>query len=106
MDAFSSMTADSAGTMAIHAAIGKGKPTIWRWQARYMHDGADGLFRDRRGGRGAEAAEAFELTNFNDDAELPSGFATTLDVAPAVREALLHQAIGGWIYRLRDGAPV
>ena len=42
----------------------------------------------------AASSEAFELANFNDDAELPSGFATTLDVAPAVREALLHQAIG------------
>jgi transposase len=40
------MTADGAGTMAIRAATGKSKPTIWRWQERYMHDGADGLFRD------------------------------------------------------------
>ena len=40
------MTADGTGTMAIRAATGKGKPTIWRWQARSMHDGAEGLFRD------------------------------------------------------------
>src|ERR687894_42495 len=45
------MTADGAGTMAIRAATGKGKPTIWRWQERYMRGGADGLFRDAaRGG--------------------------------------------------------
>jgi hypothetical protein len=40
------MTADGAGAMAIRAATGKGKPRIWRWQARDVHDGADGLFRD------------------------------------------------------------
>ena len=45
------MTADGAGTMAIRAATGKSKPTIWRWQERYMHDGADGLFRDAPRGK-------------------------------------------------------
>jgi transposase len=45
------MTVDGAGTMAIRAATGKGKPTIWRWQARCMQDGADGLFRDAPRGR-------------------------------------------------------
>ena len=30
------MTADGAGTMAMRTAMAKGKPTIWRWQARYM----------------------------------------------------------------------
>src|SRR5919202_1996498 len=50
------MTAHGAGTMAIRAATGKGKPTIWRWQARYMQDGADGLFRDAPRGRAFAAA--------------------------------------------------
>jgi transposase len=50
------LTADSAGTMAIRAATGKSKPTIWRWQARYMQDGADGLFRDAPRGRAFAAA--------------------------------------------------
>jgi transposase len=50
------MTAEGAGTMAIRAATGKGKPTIWRWQARYMQDGADGLFRDAPRGRAFAAA--------------------------------------------------
>ncbi len=45
------LTAEGAGTMAIRAATGKGKPTIWRWQARYMQAGADGLFRDAPRGR-------------------------------------------------------
>ena len=50
------ITADGAGTMAIRTATGKGKPTIWRWQARYMQDGADGLFRDAPRGRAFVAA--------------------------------------------------
>ncbi len=47
------MTADGTGTMAIRAAAatGKGKPTIWRWQERYMQDGAEGLFRDAPRGK-------------------------------------------------------
>lgn len=50
------MTADGAGTMAIRAATGIGKPTIWRRQARYMQDGTDGLFRDAPRGRAFAAA--------------------------------------------------
>ena len=46
------MTADGHGTMAIHAATGKAKPTIWRWQARYMAAGLAGLFKDAPRGRG------------------------------------------------------
>ena len=55
------MTADGAGTMAIRAATGKGKPTIWRWQARYMEDGADGLFRDAPRGRAFAAASPEQI---------------------------------------------
>jgi hypothetical protein len=42
------MTADGAGTMAIRAATGKGKPKLWRWQARSMQGGADWLFTQHR----------------------------------------------------------
>src|SRR5438045_2289870 len=45
------ITADGAGTMAIRAATGKSKPTIWRWQERYMRAGFDGLFRDAPRGK-------------------------------------------------------
>ena len=41
------MTPDAAGTMAIRAATGNGKPTIWRWQERLMQAGVDGLLRDK-----------------------------------------------------------
>jgi transposase len=32
--------------MAIQQQTGKGKPTIWRWQARFMAEGVDGLLHD------------------------------------------------------------
>ncbi|MGK7865088.1 helix-turn-helix domain-containing protein [Falsiroseomonas sp. E2-1-a4] len=47
--------------MAIRAATGKGKPTIWRWQARYMQDGADGLFRDTPRGHAFAAASPEQI---------------------------------------------
>jgi Homeodomain-like domain len=34
------LSADGIGTM------GKGKPTIWRWQARFMAEGVDGLLHE------------------------------------------------------------
>jgi transposase len=40
------LSADRVGTMAIQRQTGKGKPTIWRWQARFMVEGVDGRLRD------------------------------------------------------------
>src|SRR4029077_13716663 len=40
------LSADGVGTMAIQRQTGKGKPTIWRWQARFMVEGVDGLLHD------------------------------------------------------------
>src|SRR5215831_13555145 len=40
------LSADGVGTMAIRRQTGKGKPTIWRWQARFMTEGVDGLLHD------------------------------------------------------------
>src|SRR5260370_26708599 len=37
------LSAAGLGTMAIQRQTGKGKPTIWRWQARFMAGGGDGL---------------------------------------------------------------
>lgn len=42
--------------MTIRSVTGKGKPTIWRWQERYMSDGTEGLFRDAPRGRAFAAA--------------------------------------------------
>ena len=40
-------SADGLGTMAIMRATGKSKPCVWRWQERFMHEGVDGLVRDK-----------------------------------------------------------
>ena len=37
------MTAAGAGTMTIRSVTGKRKPTIWRWQERYMSDGPSAI---------------------------------------------------------------
>ena len=41
------LTADGLGTMAIMAATGSAKATVWRWQKRYMKEGVEGLLRDK-----------------------------------------------------------
>ena len=40
------LSADGVGTMEIQRQTGKGKPTIWRWQARFMAEGVDGLLHE------------------------------------------------------------
>jgi len=41
------LTADGLGTAAIMRAAGKSKTCVWRWQERFMQEGADGLLRDK-----------------------------------------------------------
>src|SRR3979490_649090 len=40
------LSAAGVGAMAIQRQTGKGKPTIWRWQARFMAEGADGCLHE------------------------------------------------------------
>jgi transposase len=40
-------TADGCGTAEIMRRSGKSKPVVWRWQARFMVEGVDGLLRDK-----------------------------------------------------------
>src|SRR6266508_6882278 len=40
-------TADGCGTAEIMRRSGKAKPVVWRWQARFMAEGVDGLLRDK-----------------------------------------------------------
>src|ERR671929_456894 len=40
------LSADGIGTMEIQRRTGKAKPTIWRWQQRFMESGVDGLLHD------------------------------------------------------------
>jgi transposase len=41
------MSADGLGTNAIMAATETSKTTVWRWQARFMEAGVDGLLKDK-----------------------------------------------------------
>ncbi|MCH8098730.1 MAG: helix-turn-helix domain-containing protein, partial [Proteobacteria bacterium] len=41
------LSAEGHGTMAIMRRTGTSKPTVWRWQARYLEAGVDGLLRDK-----------------------------------------------------------
>lgn len=40
-------TADGWGTNEIMRRSGFSKPVVWRWQERFMHEGVDGLLRDK-----------------------------------------------------------
>jgi hypothetical protein len=41
------LSADGVGTNAIMAATCTAKTTVWRWQERFVAEGADGLLRDK-----------------------------------------------------------
>ena len=41
------LSADGAGTGAIMASTGKSKTCVWRWQARFMAEGVDGLLHEK-----------------------------------------------------------
>ena len=41
------LTADGLGTNEIMRRTGKSKTCLWRWQKRFMHEGVDGLLRDK-----------------------------------------------------------
>jgi hypothetical protein len=40
-------TADGLGTLTIMRTAGVSKTAVWRWQARFMDEGIDGLLRDK-----------------------------------------------------------
>ena len=40
-------TADGCGTAEIMRRSGKSKPVVWKWQARFMAEGVEGLTRDK-----------------------------------------------------------
>jgi transposase len=41
------LTVDRVGTAEIMRRTGLSKPSVWRWQERYIHAGVDGLLRDK-----------------------------------------------------------
>jgi transposase len=40
-------TAEGCGTGEVMRRSGKSKPVVWRWQERFMHEGVEGLLRDK-----------------------------------------------------------
>src|ERR1700734_2307695 len=40
------LSAEGVGTMAIQRQTGKGKPTIWRWQARFRAEGVEAFLHE------------------------------------------------------------
>jgi transposase len=40
-------TADGCGTAAVMRRAGVSKPSVWRWQERFMSEGVDGLLHDK-----------------------------------------------------------
>src|SRR3981189_3563922 len=55
-------TAASCGTAGMMRRSGNSKPVVWRWQARFMAEGVDGLTRDktRKPGKKPLAAETVQ----------------------------------------------
>src|SRR5580692_5801988 len=41
------LSADGVGTNEIMRQTGKCKTCVWRWQERFMHEGVEGLLRDK-----------------------------------------------------------
>jgi transposase len=56
------LSAAGMGTMEIQRQTGKGKPTIWRWQKRFMDEGVEGLLHDasRPAGKASLSPETIE----------------------------------------------
>ena len=73
---------EGLGNSSIMAETGKSKTCVWRWQERFMHEGVNGLLRDRSRPPGKapippeRVAEIVRLTQ-----QAPPHEATPLDAA-------------------------
>src|SRR5580704_8353591 len=56
-------TADGCGTAEIMRRSGKSKPVVWRWQARFMAQGVEGLTRDKTRKPGKKPLPAATVLN-------------------------------------------
>jgi transposase len=59
-------TADGCGTTEIMRRSGKSKPVVWRWQARFMAEGVEGLTRDKTRKPGKKPLPATTVQNVVD----------------------------------------
>jgi hypothetical protein len=56
-------TAEGCGTAEIMRRSGKSKPVVWRWQARFITEGVEGLTRDKTRKLGKERLPAATVQN-------------------------------------------
>jgi transposase len=59
-------TAEGCGTAEIMRRSGKSKPVVWRWQARFMAEGVEGLTRDKTRKPGKKPLPAAAVQNVVD----------------------------------------
>jgi hypothetical protein len=59
-------TAEGCGTAEIMRRSGKSKPVVWRWQARFMAEGVEGLTRDKTRKPGKKPLPAATVQNVVD----------------------------------------
>jgi len=98
--------ANGAGTTEIMRRTGKSKPCVWRWQERFMHEGADGLLRDKtRPSRipplGADVAERVVAMTL----ESPSREATHWTAAAMAKQAGISESSVRRIWKAHGLAP-
>jgi transposase len=62
------LSAAGVGTMEIQRQTGKGKPTIWRWQERFMREGVVGLLHKATRPAGKPALRPEMIERGRDDA--------------------------------------
>jgi transposase len=92
------LTADRLGTNEIMRQTGLSKPSVWRWQERYVEAGVDGLLRDKtRPSRIPRLAESkvAEVIRLTLEEAPPTGAThwTVRDMAKAsgVSRTMVHQ---------------
>ena len=100
------LSADRLGTVGIMRRTGKAKPSVWRWQARYLEAGVDGLLHDKtRPARiprlGADLVERVVARTL----ESPPGATTHWTVRDMARDAGISSASVQRIWRAHGLQP-
>src|ERR1700689_3363593 len=96
------LSADGIGTMAIQRQTGKGKPTIWRWQARFMAEGVEGLLHEatRPAGKPPLTPETIErvveMTLAEPPGEPPNWTGPAMAKAAGVSHGTVRNFVRGW----------
>src|SRR5580700_3618849 len=94
------LSADGVGTMAIQRQTGKGKPTIWRCQARFMAEGVDGLLHGATRPGGKPPLTLSSVLRFS----LKMGFENSLvGISPTIQPG---RAPAEWLSRDRCHPPL